>query len=383
MAVLPDGTIILAVPNFTDTKSPGVLMKISPSDEVSLFAKLPPHPTTGLVCPMGVRQAPSGDLYVADCQLSGRYSRLLRVVVRDGKPGEVKTVAQGLDIANGVAIRDGFVYLTDSAVGKTAEGDVLSVVYRFRLDEENVTVQPGGADPHCIATLKTRSKDIPVGADGIDFDENGNLYVANCGDATIEKLVLDAAGKVVSQTVLAQSPLMKSTDGLFYDRRTRRIYVADILANAIRAVVSRRQRDDRRPGRRQRRGQRPAGRPERGGRPRQRDHRGEFRSRIPRRGQHEVGEALHAIGHSVADRHRPANGRGVGIGDVPHGRGDRGGDPQAEAMTIAKRAVQRRLAATLGATTPPRPPATLGADGSHPTCARPLARSLRGGQKGP
>jgi hypothetical protein len=29
---------------------------------------------------------------------------------------------------------------------------------------------------------------------------------------------------------------MKSTDGLFYDRRTRRIYVADILANAIRAV---------------------------------------------------------------------------------------------------------------------------------------------------
>ena len=236
MAVLADGTIILAVPNFTDTKSPGVLMKISPKDEVSLFAKLPPHPTTGLVCPMGIRQAPSGDLYVADCQLSGRYSRLLRVVVRDGKPGEVKTVAQGLDIANGVAIRDGFVYLTDSAVGKTAEGDVLSVVYRFRLDEENVTVQPGGADPHCIATLKTRSKDIPVGADGIDFDENGNLYVANCGDATIEKLVLDAAGKVVSQTVLAQSPSMKSTDGLFYDRRTRRIYVADILANAIRAV---------------------------------------------------------------------------------------------------------------------------------------------------
>ena len=30
---------------------------------------------------------------------------------------------------------------------------------------------------------------------------------------------------------------MKSADGIFYDRATRRIYVADILANAIRAVT--------------------------------------------------------------------------------------------------------------------------------------------------
>ena len=30
---------------------------------------------------------------------------------------------------------------------------------------------------------------------------------------------------------------MKSADGIFYDRATQRIYVADILANAIRAVT--------------------------------------------------------------------------------------------------------------------------------------------------
>jgi hypothetical protein len=71
------------------------------------------------------------------------------------------------------------------------DGAVLSAVYRFRLDEENVTVQPGGRDPHLVATLKTRNEKIQVGADGIDFDKDGNLLVANCGDATIEKIVLD------------------------------------------------------------------------------------------------------------------------------------------------------------------------------------------------
>jgi pimeloyl-ACP methyl ester carboxylesterase/sugar lactone lactonase YvrE len=236
MTLLADGSIILSVPNFTDPKSPGVLMKISPKDEVSLFTKLPVHPATGVVCPMGIRQAPSGDFYVSDCQLPGKHSRLLRVVVIDGKPGEVKTVAKNLDVANGVAIRDGFVYMTDSTIGKSDDGATLSAVYRFRLDEENVKVLPDGVDPHIVATLKTKSKDIPVGADGIDFDENGILYVANCGDGLIEKLVFDANGKLASQSVLAKAPFMKSADGISYDRASRQIYVADILANAIQVV---------------------------------------------------------------------------------------------------------------------------------------------------
>jgi len=240
MAVLPDGTIILSVPNFTDTASPGVLMKISRDDAVSLFCKLPLHPQTGHVFPMGVRQAPSGDLYVADCQImddTPDNSRLLCIRVTDGKPGNVELVADGLNVANGVAIRDGFVYVTDSETGKTPDGAVASAVYRFRLDERGTRVKAGGDDPHLVATLKTVCKDIPVGADGIDFDERGNLYVANCGDAVIEKIVLGAAGRVVRREVLTAPRQMKSADGIFYDRSTQRIYVADILANAIRAVA--------------------------------------------------------------------------------------------------------------------------------------------------
>jgi len=240
MAVLPDGAIILSVPNFTDPTSPGVLMKIARDDAVSLFCKLPPHPQTGRVFPMGVRQAPSGDLYVADCQILDETpdnSRLLCVRVAGGKPGQVEVVADGLNVANGVAIHDGFVYVTDSDTGRTGDGAVASAVYRFRLDERGVQVKTGGGDPHLVATLKTVSKDIPVGADGIDFDERGNLYVANCGDAVIEKIVLNEAGRAVRQEVLTAPGQMKSADGIFYDRSSQRIYVADILANAILAVT--------------------------------------------------------------------------------------------------------------------------------------------------
>ncbi|MDZ7615751.1 MAG: alpha/beta fold hydrolase, partial [Patescibacteria group bacterium] len=240
MALLADGNVILSVPNFTDPTSPGVLMKVSPQDEVTLFCRLPLHPKTNRVYPMGVREAPGGDLYVADAQcMDGltNESRLLCVRVADGKPQGVEVVARGLNLANGVAIRDGFIYVTDSAIGTTEDGATLSAIYRFRLDQRDVQVQHDGTDPHLIATQKTLSKDIPVGADGIDFDHNGNLYVANCGDGVIERFTLDESGKVADRKVITPPGAMQSADGIFFDRRTERIYVADILANAVLAVT--------------------------------------------------------------------------------------------------------------------------------------------------
>jgi sugar lactone lactonase YvrE len=239
MAVCRDGSIILSVPNFTDPSAPGVLMRITSDDQVALFARLPLHPQTGRAYPMGVREAPSGDLYVADCQCMDAVdnnSRLLCVRVVGGKAGTVEVVAEGLNVANGVALRQGYVYLTDSARGKDQAGAVASAVYRFRLDERGVWIRPGRDDPHLVATLATRSKDIPVGADGIDFDDQGRLYVANCGDAVIERLELDATGRLVRQQPLTAPGLMRSADGLFFDRPTQQLYVADILANAVRRV---------------------------------------------------------------------------------------------------------------------------------------------------
>jgi hypothetical protein len=59
----------------------------------------------------------------------------------------------------------------------------------------------------------------------------------NSTDATLEKFELDAEGRVKSQTVFAKASFMKSVDGIFCDRRTDRIYVADIFANAVQVVA--------------------------------------------------------------------------------------------------------------------------------------------------
>ena len=236
LELLPGGDLILSVPNFTDDSSPGVLMKIAPDDTVSLFCELPFHPKTKKVFPMGIRRAPNGDLYVADLQalkLPTGESRLLRVVVRDGKPVRTEVVATGFNVANGVAVHDGYVYVTDSCTDGT-KYPIESGVYRIKLGTTGLKIKPDG--PHRIATLKTYSKEIPVGADGITFDDRGNLYVANCGDATLEKFTLDADGKVTSQCVFAKAPFMKSTDGIYFNPKDRKIYVADVLANAIQAV---------------------------------------------------------------------------------------------------------------------------------------------------
>lgn len=239
MELLPDGSIVLSVPNFTDTSSPGVLMKIGPENEVSRFYDLPPHPETGKVFPMGIRVGPVGDLFLADCQAlvepKGK-SRLLRVVLEDGRPKETITVATGFNVANGVAIHDGYVYVSESIVDDTAQ-PVTSAILRFKPDEENVELkQPCTDDPHFVALIETDSENLKVGADGIAFDSRGNLYVGDCGDATVDKIEFDDEGNVVSNEVFARADFMKSVDGLYYDPQTDKLYVADILANAVHAV---------------------------------------------------------------------------------------------------------------------------------------------------
>ena len=113
---------------------------------------------------------------------------------------------------------------------------LVSGVFRFKLDEENVEMkQPLETDPHLVLKIES-SGDIGFGADGICFDKSGNMYVNCFESAVIRKVKLDDAGKVVSNEVFAQAPFMQSTDGMDYDPRTDKIYVADLMANAVRVI---------------------------------------------------------------------------------------------------------------------------------------------------
>jgi len=245
MALLPSGDIILSVPNFNDKKAPPLLMKITKKNKLEDFYALPGHPETGRAGPMGIAVAPSGDLYLADNQIfhdpDGKpmlygKSRLVRIVVKNGKPHEMVEVAYGFNVSNAVVVHEGFVYVTETILEPDSK-PLASGVFRFKLGEEKVKLAtPLKDDPHLIATIKTFNEKIPFGADGATFDDAGNLYLGNFADGTIHKLVLDRKGKVIANTIFAKASFMRSCDGIFYDRRTKKIYVADSMANAVQMV---------------------------------------------------------------------------------------------------------------------------------------------------
>jgi sugar lactone lactonase YvrE len=241
MCLLADGNIILSVPNFNDLNQPAVLMKITPENRVEKFFDLPTHPVTGKsIGPLGICVAPSGDLFLADYQMEGkRQSRVMRIVMRDGQPRRIVPVVTGFTVSNAVIVRDGHLYVSETQIDPEAK-PATSGVFRFALEElEDAVVKlatPVTEDPHLIGMIKTFNEELPLGADGLCFDKQGNLYIGNFSDGTVHRFRFAPDGTLISNTIFAKAAFMKSADGLFFDPRTDKIYVADSKANAVQVV---------------------------------------------------------------------------------------------------------------------------------------------------
>lgn len=244
MALLPDNSIIVSMPNFNDESKPPLLMKVTPDNKVEKFYEFPtPYPGLGKgvdrIGPMGIVAAPNGDLYLADMQYmkdKNQKSRLWKLVVRDGKVERMVPVATGFNVANGVVIRGDYIYITESVLVEDSH-PLISAVMRFKLDEENVVLKtPLTQDPHIIAVFKSYKEQWRFGADGIDFDSKGNLYVGMFGDGVLYKLTFDKNGNVASNTEFAKSLFMINCDGMHRDPQTDKLYVADSAANAVQEV---------------------------------------------------------------------------------------------------------------------------------------------------
>jgi sugar lactone lactonase YvrE len=244
MALLQDNSIIVSVPNFNDETRPPLLMRITPDNRAEKFYEFPtPYPglAKGIdrIAPMGIVAAPSGDLYLADMQYmkdKNQKSCLWKLVVKGAKAEKMVLVARGFNVANGLAIRDGYVYITESVLEEESQ-PLTSAVLRFKLDEENVQLKtPLKDDPHIIATFKSLNNDWRFGADGIEFDSKGNLFVGLFGDGVMHKITFDATGKVKSNEVFAKAPgKLINCDGMHRDAADN-LYVADSAANAIQII---------------------------------------------------------------------------------------------------------------------------------------------------
>lgn len=239
MALLPDGGFVLSVPNFNDPTPGAFIMKISASNKVTKFFVPPVHPKTQKAGPMGICLASSGDLYYADNQFSPdtpELSRVMRISMKDGAPQEAVTVVSGLNVANAVAIKGDYLYVSETVLVPGSK-PLISGIFRFKIGEEGIQLKsPPADDPHLIAKIESHHPTIGFGADGLCFDSKGNLYCGNFADGTIHKITFDAQDNVVSNTIWVNDPKMKCADGLFCDLKTDRIFVADMVQNAIQIV---------------------------------------------------------------------------------------------------------------------------------------------------
>lgn len=249
MVLAPDGNLLVACPNFNTNKEgneqPVWIMQITPEDKLEEYYQLPVHPKTGKACPLGIDFGSDGHLYVADAQcLAGEtehMSRLLRVVVMDGKPVKCESVVEGFVFSNAVAAHGDCIYVTETKLEpEPGPGPMESGVYRFEISElcgeKPIRLKPGGKDPHLVCKLVTKNEEWKVGANGMGFAKDGTMYVCNFGDAQLIAVELNDEGKAVSQKVVAEGGPMKSTDGLKVCPKSGLVYIADFLGNAVHCV---------------------------------------------------------------------------------------------------------------------------------------------------
>lgn len=239
------GNLILSCPNYAQDDLSGCVVKIDKEGHVSKWFDVPVHPETGVTRNMGIAFDDEWNVYLCDNQgWSEREDllfkgRILKVTVDDeGNISRCVEVAKNMEHPNGIRIRGDYMYVTQSYLHpvKREDGKLVSCVYRFGLDEENIEITNTLDDRHIFATFVTQNPDCQYGADGIVFDREGNLYVGNFGDGAVYRLTFNPDGSLKENKIFAQDPSqLQSTDGMFFDDKGN-LYIADFSANAIAKV---------------------------------------------------------------------------------------------------------------------------------------------------
>jgi sugar lactone lactonase YvrE len=261
-----EGNIILSIPNFNnaellkakriDKPSPPKMVMIDKDNHLTTwyeFRQEDMHPSTGHIGPMDFVFGPDGNLYVADMQIfwdGNHKSRVLRINVKDGKPVSMDVVVEGFIVANGAVWKGDTLFVTETVLAhppKVKEGEkksqLLSAVYAFKMAElqnGRVTLPPydeHNPDKHLVKVFRSSGR-IGFGADGVTVDGEGNLYTSIIEDGWIYKTRFNDNGEPVDTTLFAKSANMASADGGARREKDNRIYVADMLDNAVHAVDS-------------------------------------------------------------------------------------------------------------------------------------------------
>ena len=242
MALDPAGNVYVSNPNFSAPEYPGLLFMITPDFEWEVVYATPAHPGTKKAAPMGMSFGEDGNLYIADNQYNDDTdyaSRILRLNFANGKPTTVDVVVTGLKHPNAVRWHEGALYVTDTK-WEVEDSANTSGIWRFPETAlaDSLHVEPSMTAEYLIDTLHAirQPNGKAMGADGLDFDSEGNMFVGMFSDGRVFKFALNEDGSVAKREIFVPYGTMPSCDGIFIDRNTDNLFLADSEANAIRIV---------------------------------------------------------------------------------------------------------------------------------------------------
>jgi sugar lactone lactonase YvrE len=242
MAIDRYGNLVLSCPNFADEGSSGCVVKIDKSGKVTKWFDVPVHPETGKARNMGIAFDDDWNVYLCDNQGWSEKpellykGRIIKITVDDsGKISRTAVVAKNMEHPNGIRIKDGSMYVTNSYMHpvRRSDGKLTSGVYRFALDDENIDIKNDLSDKNLFASFVTQNPGCQYGVDGIVFDSRGNLYIGNFGDGEVYRITFKSDGTLKSNASFAKDPRqLQTTDGMIFDAEGN-LYIADFSANAI------------------------------------------------------------------------------------------------------------------------------------------------------
>jgi sugar lactone lactonase YvrE len=157
--------------------------------------------------PSGLAFNQEGDLFIA----VGPFSEVVRIrgaELNPQKPGLAQTFATGVPGANGIAFdRSGNLFISGGGSG---------IVYR---------VGPKGGAAEAAVQIEKHTRTLADGktqqatvANGLEFDRDGVLHVADTARGAIWKVAIGPDGKGGKPSLLAQSPVLEGADGLAFDK---------------------------------------------------------------------------------------------------------------------------------------------------------------------
>lgn len=245
MEIDQNGNLVLSCPNYADESMSGCVVKIDKDKNLTKWFDVPVLEETGVARNMGIAYDQNWNVYLCDNQgWSGKEElmfkgRILKIKADDaGNIEKCTTVAYGMEHPNGIKIFGNYMYVTQSSMVKVQDksGKLVSCVYRFALDEENVKVDNLLTDKNILTTFITNNPDCQYGVDGIEIDKEGNLYIGNFGDGEVFKISMNEDGSVKETVLYAKDwSQLESTDGMNFDEKGN-LYIADFCANAIAMV---------------------------------------------------------------------------------------------------------------------------------------------------